>query len=264
MRRILLLALVASFIFWGCNNDDSSSNVGILSVRLSDSPADYEAVLIDVMELHINVSTDESDESGWQMLSLDTVGQIDLLQLTNGKDILLAEENLGVGNIGQMRLVLGPNNKILVDGAWHDLETPSGQQSGLKFNIHATIEAGVPYKMWIDFDVAKSIVEKGNGTYSLKPTIKVFTEESGAISGVVIPVSENPLIMAVMGQDTSSTFADTLTGEFVLMGLDAGMYEVEFDPGSESLYDEKEVEDVNVTTGQVTDIDTVKLMMKQF
>jgi len=174
MKNIKFLALVMMVFFMGCN---SNNGTGTLSVRLTDAPATYDEVLIDLQELKINVSNDSEEEGGWQTLDLKTKGQIDLLLLTDGKDILLTEEELPVGKISQMRMVLGSNNQIVVDGVTHDLSTPSAQQSGLKFKINATIEEDETYRMWIDFDAEKSIVESGNGKYSLKPTIKVITEK---------------------------------------------------------------------------------------
>jgi hypothetical protein len=173
MRKIGFFMFIVTFIFSGCNKDNVT---GTLSVHLTDAPAVYDEVLVDVQGLQIHVS-DTEDEGGWQELSLKTTGQIDLLKLTDGNSIWLTEEELPVGNIAQMRMILGPDNQIVVDGETLDLETPSAQQSGLKFNIHANIEEGKTYKLYIDFDAEKSIVAKGNGSYSLKPVITVKTEE---------------------------------------------------------------------------------------
>lgn len=175
MKRITLFMVIVTFVSFGCNKE-KSTGTGKLSVHLTDAPAVYEKVLVDVQGLQIHVSeTDE--EGGWQELTLKSTGQIDLLTLTEGNSIWLTEEELPAGNIAQMRLILGPNNQIVVDGETLDLDTPSAQQSGLKFNIHANIEEGKTYKLYIDFDAEKSIVSKGNGTYSLKPVITVKTEE---------------------------------------------------------------------------------------
>ena len=170
--------VIITFILLGCNKDKGT---GTLSVYLIDAPAEYEKVLVDVQGLKIHVSgTNEEEgeeEAGWQDLELNTTGQIDLLSLTEGNSVWLTDEKLPVGNISQMRLVLGSNNQIMVNGETHELETPSAQQSGLKFNINATIEEDKTYVLYIDFDAEKSIVEKGNGSYSLKPVIKAMTEE---------------------------------------------------------------------------------------
>jgi hypothetical protein len=173
MKNNFLVMVIFIFIFFGCNKD---KDTGTLSVYLIDAPAAYEKVLVDVQGLKINVS-DTDDEDGWQDLELNTTGQIDLLSLTDGNSIWLTDEKLPVGNIAQMRLLLGSNNQIVVNGETHELETPSAQQSGLKFKINATIEEDKTYVLYIDFDAEKSIAEKGNGTYSLKPVITVKTEE---------------------------------------------------------------------------------------
>lgn len=260
MKKILFALIALVLILGACNNDDENKDsMGTLSVRLTDAPSDYEEVLIDVQELRINVNSD--DESGWQEMEMETTGQIDLLTLTNGHDTLLAEEDFPAGKISQMRMILGENNEIKVDGKYYDLSTPSAQQSGLKFNIHATLEAGVTYRMWIDFDANKSIVEKGNGKYSLKPVIKVFTEAtSGSIKGKVMPVNSKPWIYAISeSNDTTSTISDAVTGEFLLKGLDAGSYRVVFNP--EDGYNELEKTNVMVTIGNSTDMGDIDITM---
>lgn len=175
MKKFLVVFFMATAVLISCN-DDSEKGTGTLKVSLTDAPGDYEAVLVDLQGLRINTSPDSLTESGWQDLTLDTMGQIDLLKLTDGNSILLTEEELPVGRINQMRMILGTNNEIVVNGDTLDLETPSAQQSGLKFNIHADIQEGQTYSMTLDFDAEKSVVDKGDGTYSLKPVITVITE----------------------------------------------------------------------------------------
>ena len=175
MKKFIVLFFIATVLWVACS-DDKNMGTGVLSVSLTDAPGAYEAVLIDLQGLRINAAADSTDEGGWQELALDTMGQIDLLMFTGGNSILLTEEELPAGRINQMRMILGENNQIIVDGDTLSLETPSAQQSGLKFNIHADIEEGETYSLTIDFDAEKSVVNKGNGSYSLKPVITVITE----------------------------------------------------------------------------------------
>ncbi|MCK3684181.1 DUF4382 domain-containing protein [Maribellus sp. YY47] len=173
MKKIFLTLFAFSALLLGCNDENGS---GTLKVSLTDAPGDYEAVLIDLQGLKINASNDTSDISGWKDLALDTMGQIDLLTLVGDSSILLTEDEIPVGRINQMRMILGSNNQIVLAGDTLDLETPSAQQSGLKFNIHADIAEGETFEMTLDFDAEKSVVNKGNGSYSLKPVITVITE----------------------------------------------------------------------------------------
>lgn len=255
MKKIWLVVVVA-ILFVACNglDNDELEGDGKLVIRLTDAPADYDEVLIDLQELWVNVT---DGDSGWTQLPLEVTGQIDLLELANGNDTILFDDDYPSGKISQMRMVLGDDNEIMVDSVYHDLKTPSAQQSGLKLNIHATLEPGIQYEMWLDFDAARSIVAKGNGQYLLKPTIKVFTEVSGgSIKGVASPVDAKPLVLAISAtNDTTSAIADETTGEFLIRGLEAGSYKVDFEPVIG--YDEIELVGVDVTVGMVTDLDTV-------
>lgn len=255
MKKTIILLLFTSALIIGCNEIEENDS-GIFMVRLCDSPAEYEEILIDVQELLINVA---DDDSGWTELPLLVKGQIDLLQFTNGNDTLLSEESLPPGKISQMRMVLGDNNQLKKNGEYYDLETPSAQQSGLKFNIHAILEEGVTYEMWIDFDASQSIVEKGNGKYSLKPVIKVFTEAtSGSIIGTVAPAAVKSIVNAISSQnDTTATYPDEISGDFVIRGLDAGTYKIELEP--EEGYSSVEKENVPVGIGKSTDIGVINL-----
>jgi len=250
-----LLVLVA-----GCSKSEDKS--AKLSIRLTDAPADYEEVLIDVQDVRINVASVD-DESGWQSLSDVNEGVYNLLDFTNGADTLLAEQVLPGGTISQMRLVLGTNNEVKIGDRYYPLQTPSAQQSGLKFNIQATLVEGVTYKLWIDFDAGRSIVAKGNGTYSLKPVIRTFTEAtSGAIKGVISPVEAKAYVMAIStANDTIGTYTDETTGAFLLRGVEEGSYRVEFDPIDGFV--DKELENVQVELGSTTDLGQIELEAEQ-
>ncbi len=259
MKKVLLtlIVIVAVGFIYSCSDDEQGNSK--LSLRLTDSPADYEEVLIDVQEVMVNFVAEGEDQASWITLEGIEPYVYNLLDLTNGVDVLLTEEELPVGEISQIRLVLGEENQVKVDGEYYDIKTPSAQQSGLKLNVHAELKAGITYKLWIDFDAGRSIVEKGNGDYSLKPVIRTFTEAtSGAIQGVVSPVEANAYIHAISESlDTISTYADSETGFFLIRALEEGEYNVKFLPADG--FQEKEIEDVVVTTGDVTDLGDVEL-----
>lgn len=250
MKRIAGLFLV-SFYLLACGNDEQNARI---EVRLTDAPGDYEAVNIDIQGLEVHTESDGSS-SGWKSLEVEK-GVYNLLELTNGNDTLLAFAELPAGKISQIRLILGENNSMQIDGSEVPLATPSAQQSGLKLNVHAELKEGVTYKFLLDFDVARSIVSKGNGDYSLKPLIKTLTEAtSGAIRGSVTPIASLPAVFAIVNDDTVATTYTDEFGKFLLRGLSAGTYTVGFSPkeGFESV----QQENVVVTIGNVTDLGVV-------
>ncbi len=259
MKKVLLAVfiVIAGSLVYSCSDDENGT--AKFSLRLTDSPAEFEEVLIDVQEVKVSFQSEDEDEISWITLDGLEPAVINLLELTNGTDVLLADEELPVGTISQIRLVLGDNNQVKVDGEYYDIKTPSAQQSGLKLNVHAELQAGITYKMWLDFDAGRSVVEKGNGSYSLKPVIRTFTEAtSGAIRGTVSPVESNVYIHAISEDlDTVSTYADTETGFFLIRALEDGDYKLKFLPADGFL--EKEIEDVEVAIGAVTDVGEVEI-----
>ena len=238
--------------------DDNLDLLTPVQIRLTDAPAQYDQVNIDIQKIQVHSSGDENIEDGWQEMKLLNAGVYDLLQFNNGVDTLLVDEDMPSGNVSQMRLILGENNTVVVDGVTYDLDTPSAQTSGLKFQIHDDFLAGIEYRLWIDFDAVRSIVETGNGKFVLKPVIRTFNEAtSGAISGIISPAEALPTIHAIIGTDTISTIAEE-DGNFLIRGLQAGTYKLDVEPVEG--YSDKEIEGVEVVTGQITDAGTIELL----
>lgn len=257
-KRFYTFLILAGAVVLGlssCTNDEISSDKATLVVKLTDAPADYEEVLIDVQDLQIHASSNEN-EGSWVSLPVNK-GVYNLLDFRNGLDTLLATIELPAGNISQMRLVLGNNNRVKVDGVYHNLDTPSAQQSGLKFQINAQLEEGIVYELWIDFDAARSIVAKGNGGFSLKPVIRTFNEAAtGAIRGIVLPLAAKPTVKAIAGVDTLATIVAE-DGKFMFKGVDPGSYKIVIEP--DSGYVAKTIENTAVVVGQVTNLGTITL-----
>lgn len=262
-RKALLglsvLTTAALLTFTSCNKENSSTGGGEkarLQVALTDDPGDYDAVYIDLQDVRINYSTDTSE--GWVSLPNVRKGMYNLLELVNNKDTLLTDADIQPGKIEQIRLILGSNNYVLVDNEKHMLTTPSAQQSGLKINIHQELNEGITYKLLLDFDVAKSVHQTGNGKYMLKPVIRaVMQAVGGTIRGFVLPDSVRTSVIAIQGADTvASTY--TSAGGYMIKGIDAGTYDLHFLP-SDSSFANKVMTGIVVTNNVVTSVDTLRL-----
>jgi hypothetical protein len=263
MKKVILFLIPCSILgLTSCikNSSTSPSGPSSMSVYLVDAPAAYDKVYIDVQSVQVKSSTDAS-ENEWQNLIIPRTGVYNLLNFKNGLDTLLGTIQLPSGHISQLRLVLGPNNSIVLNGATYPLTTPSAQQSGLKLAINANLVAGIDYKIWIDFDAARSIVQTGNGKYILKPVIRTFTQaESGGIKGIVLPVAAKGWVFAIANAtDTvSSTPAELSSGVFLLRGIPASTYKVSFHATAVT-YKDTTYTGVTVTTGNIKDLGTLKL-----
>lgn len=167
--KVLVIAagvvLSSGLVLTGCKKNRENPR---MQVKMIDAPGDYQQINVEVERVEVNHEND-----GW--ISLPTqAGVYDLLTLQNDiSAVLVNNADFPEGRINQMRLILGSNNTIMVDSIIHDLDTPSAEQTGLKFNLGYDFENGETYEVVIDFVADKSIVERGNGTFGLKPVIKV-------------------------------------------------------------------------------------------
>lgn len=227
MKKImhaLFLSLFALVIV-SCDKDNDNDNKAQLSVLMTDAPGAYDAVLIDLQR--VEVTGDGADA-----IVLNTNKAIyNLLDLTNGVNTLIATGDMEPGTISQIRLILGPNNSVVVDGVSHPLSTPSAEQSGLKIQVHQTFEPGVAYTILLDFDATQSIKEKGNGEYQLKPVIRTIDMAvSGSIRGSIKPVGTTATITATSDLLHYYSTVSNSQGDFLVAGLPAGTYYVKVTP----------------------------------
>jgi len=228
-RKIFLLCLL--FIgLYACSSSDSNSDKGNATVGfyLTDAPSveGYKSVNINIKSVECSV-----DGQNWIMLDVKPC-YVDLLHFSNGKDSLLSNVKFNAGTkVQQIRLTLGENNTIVLNnGNIVSLKTPSGQTSGLKFNVQSVAQLTSGYKIMIDFDASRSIVKQGNsGSYLLKPVIRAYiTANSSAIDGNILPSNIAMRIFTVTASnDTISTVSDTLLNNyFKLHGLFSGTYDL--------------------------------------
>lgn len=266
LSQRVLMAFAVLFVAASCSDDDNngtdvpSSDMAKVTVKLVDAPGDYEKVNVDIQDVMINRTDDE--EGGWETIGEINAGVYDLLELTGGASVVLADNEIPAGEVEQIRLVLGDNNTVVIDGEEFPLKTPSAQQSGLKIKLEDTeLEGGYTYELILDFDADKSIVDAGNSdNIILKPVINASTVvNSGRIMGAVTPVDFQTLAWVVADQDTISTYTNE-EGLFVLNGVPAGTYNVMLTPDEASGYAETTVEEVAVENGEVADIGAVELM----
>lgn len=262
MKKWFSLTFLPLLVLFSCNDDDSTAR---LRITLVDSPGDYEAVNVDIqgVSVHTNEMAGEND-GGWVFLENSNVGVINLLEYTGGKELTLADTDFPAGRISQIRLLLGDNNTLVVDGSTEPMMTPSAQQSGLKLKVNETLKSGLTYEFKLDFEAARSVVHTGSGKFILKPVINVITHTTkGAILGTVLPADENVAVYVLNGEDTvSSTYAPAGFSEFLATRIPAGTYQVSLDPGEESAFAPALIEDVEVNLEAVTDVGSTELVLK--
>ncbi|MBO0341174.1 MAG: DUF4382 domain-containing protein [Bacteroidota bacterium] len=186
---------------------------------------------------------DSSDDSSPYIILMEEEMDVNLLELTNGLTQQLAEIDVPAGSYDLIRVYVKGVNVVLTDGTVYDLKVPSGDASGIKVFVEPaiTVVGGLSADLLLDFDVSRSFVAKGNmdtaagiNGFNFKPVIKASNmSTAGTLSGNVSTIEEETSV-ALEGAQISVFAADTLNttsftdvdGNYAVLGLEAGMYEV--------------------------------------
>jgi len=258
MKTKMILVVAAFMTVWGaysCKKDNNNNGSSAqMNLRLTDDPGNYDAVYIDIQQI-------EFKQEGQNSITLypGRRGPYNILSFRNGLDTLLVNASVPPGKIEQIRLILGSNNYVVDGGVTYPLNTPSAQESGVKLNLHTTMDPNVSYDIWLDFDAGKSIVKTGNGSYKLKPAIRAYSVvTNGRIEGYVAPLNAFATVYAVIGTDTSVAIPSRTDGHFVIGGLSEGGYKLIVVPAV-PVYASASI-NVNVSFGLVANVGTITLL----
>ena len=164
-KLFAIFSFTTLLFFVSCKKESGGTT---LKVKLTDAPASYDEVNVDIRE--VNIKTD-GDSSNW--ISLPTaVGIYNLLEYQDGVDTLISQAVITGNTIKEVRLVLGTENTIKVGSEIYPLTVPSGSESGLKIKMNKALNGGIDY-LTLDFDAALSIKQEISG-YKLRPVIRIL------------------------------------------------------------------------------------------
>lgn len=270
----------------GCSEAEKATDKGRLTVKMTDAP--FPADLISEANITINKieirqagEADEQegeaedhedktlqvdgrdkddDNSPFVTLSEEEL-EINVFELRNGVTENLAEVEIPVGSYNLIRLYVSHASVTLTNGETYNLKVPSGAQTGIKIFVAPAIEVagGLSAELLLDFDISKSFVVQGNmdtpagiNGFIFKPVLRaVNTTTAGRVQGHVADTTAAIADVQVwLEKDTivTSTFTDQ-TGNYVLMGIPAGTYEVF---ATAENYDTLTVSDLQVVAGNAT------------
>ena len=245
MKGAILSVAAALLTACGGGGGDSggtSTASGTLRLALTDAPAcGYDQVNVTIERVRVHTSSAAQDgDAGWSEMVLTPPKRVDLLTLTNGVLEELGSTSLPAGRYTQMRLVLasssGPggmaNSVVPSGGSERPMETPSGQQTGLKMNVNIEVAANQLADFVIDFDACRSVVRAGHsGRHLLKPVLSVMprvTTASNAVEGYVagaMAAGTTSVSLQKDGAVVRGTVPNS-NGRFVLSQVPAGVYDL--------------------------------------
>ncbi len=242
----------------GCGGSDGggSAGSGTLSLQITDAAVDSaEHVFVQFSGLEIQAAggkrttlhycQDPADAAKTILIEAACTTpvapkQLDLLALSGGQaETLLDHFTLTAGRYEWIRLMVDTagtrDSFIVVLGVEHELEIPSGDQTGLKLNRGFSVPAGGSADFTIDFDLRKSVHLTGTGDYLLRPTLRLADNvAAGAIAGTVdaalVPGGCTPAVYVFAGSgvtpdDIDGTPADPVTTAAVKLDSGSGTFQ---------------------------------------
>jgi hypothetical protein len=259
------------------NEKLSKEGTTTIQLKLTDAPSlEYDAVYIDIQGVRVGVADEyfyaddpyidaddedfeDLDEVEWVDLTLNNPGLYNLPDYRNGEAVLLAGGDIPAGKISQVRLLLGDESHVVIDGVDHPLKTPSAQSSGLKFNLHDVLLPDLMYSFVIDFDASRSVVRTGNDKYILKPVIRTYADAfGGTIKGFALPADSVSYVQIINDEDTLISLPEE-DGMFLFAGLDDDEWDLTIFADTTGVYKDSVIYDIDVEDGKVVDLGEVWL-----
>ncbi|MCJ7465085.1 MAG: DUF4382 domain-containing protein [Maribacter sp.] len=254
IKSLFVLFTVLAVAF-SCTND-SASPTGRLTVQLTDAPFPHDLVAeanVTIFKIDARMKGDglaapmdgvantEADGGPFIVLMEEEI-PVNLLQLTNGLTETLVDMEVPVGSFDLIRVYVKGVGIVMNDGTTHDLNVPSGEQTGIKVFItpELVVNGGLTSDLLLDFDVSQSFVAMGNPNdvmgitgFNFKPVIKASNMSiAGTLTGRVTTL-EGDVAVGLAGARISVDSGDNLKtaeadgdGNYTVLGLDAGSHTV--------------------------------------
>jgi hypothetical protein len=238
-RRAVIgvLAGLLGVLIAGCSGGSSGGGTntgtrGTLAVSMVDAPTDPEKV----KKVEVTLNRVEANVNGtWTPINFTPV-RFNLLDLVT-REQALGTLQLPAGSYTQVRFF--PDDMEVTDAndVVHDVDIPSGSQTGIKVNVNYDIEPNTLTTILLDVNVKKSLHLLGNGRYQFQPVVQGAVKVlSGTITGSITNTDGTPLPGAVVtatyaagssypvGTEVNTAVSRAEDGVFRLWALLPGMY----------------------------------------
>lgn len=255
-----------------------------LSLYMTDGPGFFDKVFVEIKAVQVLVDTTKdtrkNDTCNWDRLGAyigSTLGNrkdsglvwtnlninagvYDILNLRNGVDTLLASTEIPKGAIRLIRIEIGTNNSVVKDSVTYPLYWPDNKPTYILIKLKGhEAEEFLPNKirLWLDFDVSRSIIIVNNNKFYLKPVFHFFVEKSTAsVSGKVKPLDAKAVLTLFNSTDTAYALPNK-NGEFKMRGLKNGTYSL-YVNGSNN-YKDTTINNIVVQAPKNTNVGVIEL-----
>ncbi len=264
--KILLTAVLSFslllFTIVSCQKDVSNSDLGPvppgkseLKIMLTDDPSFFfDSIFIDIQRVEVKVE-DSFGVERWDTLTI-RAGVYNILKFKNGLDTLLATGYVPNGEIEKIRITLGTQNSVVLNGVTIPLLNIN---KVITLNVKGNVDRldSRHFRIWLDFDGHGSI-RFHNGRFELKLKIGHFCRsKSGELEGKIKPSDALPVsIIVIDGADTLRAITGR-EGEFKIRGIKTTSVNVIIKPSNN--YKDSLINNVLIRRNDDTDLGKIVL-----
>ena len=283
----VMMFLTLALVITSCKKTESTqipAGKQNLSLYMTDGPGFFDQVFVEIKAVQVLVDTTKdtrkNDTCNWDRVGATPgtsqgnkkdsglvwtnlnikAGVYDILNLRNGVDTLLASTEIPKGAIRLIRIEIGNNNSVVKDSVTYPLNWPDNKPNYIliKLKGHET-EEFLPNKirLWLDFDISRSVVIVNGNKFYLKPVFHFFVEKTTAsVSGKVKPLDAKAVITLYNNTDTAYALPNK-HGEFKMRGLKNGTYSLYIN-GSNN-YKDTTINNIVVQSPKNTNVGIIEL-----
>ncbi|SHM34210.1 protein of unknown function [Cyclobacterium lianum] len=225
---LALWMAMLSGLFMSCD-DVTSENRSLVNILLVDAPGDFDEVWIEVLGVEILPagSRGSTENANWIRIPYRAASNtVKISDLVNDERLLLGRTEIQSGLVSKIRLLLGREMYLIQDGIRIDLAADLDLADKLEMDIAVDALPGFSYDIFLDMDLAGSIVPAANGSFLLDPKLRAFDPAGAAtIRGRILPGNVAPHVYVRSTTDTLSTLTAG-NGGFYLQGITPNTYQV--------------------------------------
>jgi hypothetical protein len=247
---------------------------------LTDGPGVFDDVFLDIRSVEVLVDTSANtrvhdscnwDAMGdpnrrpdssfvWENLGVKA-GVYDIMQLRNGADTLLASASIKLGAIRLIRIELGTNNSLVKDSVSYPLNLVPGLPPYILVKLTGNEwerTASNASRLWLDFDVQRSIIQVRNNAFYLSPVIHVFVvSKTGTVTGTILPRDAWPEVVSLYNSTDTAYAITNRDGMFLIRGLKDGVYSALYNASNG--YKDTTVSNIKISNASTFSIGAVTL-----
>ena len=208
-KTTTICTLLLSFLIINCQQTETAvpNDTGNIILRLTDAPFPHNKVSevnITISDILLEPDTQRQYEAETPLETIDLLEvpiEVNLLDLTNGVTVTLANSKLPSGSYGLLKVYLSAVRIILSDKTVFDLNSRANQLGGTEIILPAKFDIGpgLTKDLLLDFDVSRSFMPRtspdanmGIAGFYFNPVVKLSDNaNSGSLSGIITSSFEN-------------------------------------------------------------------------